>query len=106
ASNWMFISGSIVLGFLVLHIIDMKLRARPDVAYVADEHQAFLNTFAVLSNPISRVVYLVGIVFLGFHLSHGVSSAFQTLGLNHPKYTKTIKLLGIVFSLVIALGFF
>ena len=38
-------------------------------------------------------------------MSHGFSSAFQSLGLNHPKYTPLIKILGKVFALVIAVGF-
>ncbi|OYW14730.1 MAG: hypothetical protein B7Z55_15485, partial [Planctomycetales bacterium 12-60-4] len=105
ASSWMFVSGALVLGFLILHIIDMKLQLRGDVAYAADEHEAFANTIAVLSNPISRIVYALGTVVLGFHLSHGISSAFQTLGLNHPKYTPLVKFGGWLFALVIAAGF-
>lgn len=105
-SNWMFISGAVVLGFLILHISDMKLHVRPDVKYV-DEHDTapYLNTLAVLSNPISQIVYIVGTIFLGFHLAHGFSSAFQSLGLNHPKYMPLIKIVGILFAVVIAAGF-
>lgn len=103
-SSWMFVSGALVLGFLILHIIDMKLQLRTDVKY-AGEHEAFLNTFAVLSNPISRVVYALGTLVLGVHLSHGVSSAFQSLGLTHPKYTPLVKFGGWLFAVVIAAGF-
>lgn len=103
--NWMFISGAVVLGFLILHIIDMKLGLRPDLKY-ADESEAFSNTIAVLSSPLSRIVYMIGTIFLGFHLAHGFQSAFQTLGLAHPKYTPLIKLIGILFAVVIAAGFF
>ena len=59
----------------------------------------------MLSNPISRVVYTLGVIVLGFHLSHGVSSAFQSLGLNHPKYTPLIKWGSRLFAIAIALGF-
>lgn len=104
-SSWMFISGAVILGFLLLHIIDMKLQLRSDVTY-ADEHQAFANAVAVLSNPISRVVYCIGTIFLGFHLAHGFSSAFQSLGLTHPKYTPTIKAIGVAFAILIGAGFF
>lgn len=104
-SNWMFISGTIVLGFLILHIIDMKLGLRPDVQY-GEEGEAYKNTVAVLSNPISRVVYALGTLVLGLHLAHGFSSAFQSLGLSHPKYTPAIKAAGIVFAIVISAGFF
>jgi succinate dehydrogenase / fumarate reductase, cytochrome b subunit len=107
-SSWMFLSGAVILGFLILHIIDMKLTMHPGVAYL-EEHDAaapYANTTAILQNPISRIVYMIGTIFLGFHLSHGFSSAFQSLGLNHPKYTPLIKLLGIIFAIVIAAGFF
>jgi succinate dehydrogenase / fumarate reductase cytochrome b subunit len=106
-SNWMFISGLVVLAFLVLHIVDMRLAIRPDLKYVMEEDETapFLNTLAVLSNPISQVVYIVGTIFLGFHLAHGFSSAFQSLGLNHPKYMPLIKWFGVLFAIVIAIGF-
>jgi len=106
-SSWMFISGAVVLGFLIVHLIDMKFALRPDVKYL-DEHDLaapFANTTAVLKTPLTAIVYVIGTIFLGFHLSHGFSSAFQSLGLNHPKYTPLIKILGIIFAIVIAAGF-
>jgi succinate dehydrogenase / fumarate reductase cytochrome b subunit len=47
----------------------------------------------------------VGMIVLGFHLWHGFQSAFQTLGLNHPKYSPLVKNLGKVFSILVPLGF-
>jgi succinate dehydrogenase / fumarate reductase cytochrome b subunit len=107
-ANWMFASGAVVLGFLILHIIDMKLALRPDVAYVpeTDPSAPFANTTAVLRTPLTFVVYSAGLLFLGFHLSHGVASAFQSLGWNHPKYMPLITVAGVLFAVVIAAGFF
>ena len=107
-SAWMFGSGAVVLGFVILHLIDMKFQARgAGIAYVNehDPNAPYANALAVLSNPISRVVYTLGVIVLGFHLSHGVSSAFQSLGLNHPKYTPLIKWGSRLFAIAIALGF-
>ena len=106
-ANWMFISGAVILGFLILHIADMKLGMRPDVKYL-DEHDPaapFANTTAVLKTPLSAAVYILGTIFLGFHLSHGFSSAFQSLGLNHPKYTPLVKIVSVVFAIIVAAGF-
>lgn len=105
ASNWMFASGAVVLGFLILHLIDLRLGLRPDVAQFG-ESEAYRNTIEVLSNPYSRLIYGVGVIFLGFHLSHGFAAAFQSLGLSHPKYTPTIKIFGKIFAIAIATGFF
>jgi succinate dehydrogenase / fumarate reductase cytochrome b subunit len=44
-------------------------------------------------------------VVVAFHVSHGLWSAFQTLGVNHPKYMPFIKGVSIAFSLVVGLGF-
>jgi len=107
ANSWMFASGAVVLGFVILHLIDLRLGMRSSINYLpeSDPDAPFRNTIAALSDPISRVVYFVGVIILGVHLSHGFSSAFQSLGLNHPKYTPLIKILGKVFAVVIAVGF-
>lgn len=107
ANSWMFASGAVVLAFVILHLIDLRFGMRGDLKYLAeDDHAApYANTVAVLSNPISRLVYFVGVIILGAHLSHGFSSAFQSLGLNHPKYMPLIKVIGKIFAVVIAIGF-
>jgi len=51
------------------------------------------------------VLYVVWIAGLAFHFSHGFSSAFQTLGINHKKYTPFIKKLGIVYAILIPAAF-
>lgn len=107
ANTWMFASGAVVLGFVLLHLTDLRLAADGinlrGFKYESDN--PFANTLMVLKNPISRAVYVVGAIILGIHLSHGFSSAFQSLGLNHPKYMPLIKVLGKVFAVVIAVGF-
>jgi len=55
------------------------------------------NTYAVL--------YIILIILLGFHLNHAFQSAFQSLGLNHSRYTPVINFLGDLYSIVIPLGF-
>lgn len=102
-SGWMFLSGSIILGFLVWHMIDMKLQLNPTVDYAGKE--PFGIIVDVLGSYISAPIYIIGTIVLGFHLSHGFASAFQSLGLNHPKYTPLIKKIAIIFALVIAVGF-
>ena len=107
ANSWMFASGAVVLAFVILHLIDLRLGMRSGIKYLAesDPEAPFRNTVAVLSNPVSRVVYFVGVIILGVHLSHGFASAFQSLGLNHPKYMPLIKIFGKIFAVVIAVGF-
>ena len=108
ANSWMFASGAVILGFVILHLIDLRLGLRSGIKYLPEENPdaPYANTLAVLSNPLSRLVYGVAVLILGAHLSHGFSSAFQSIGLNHPKYTPLIKIIGKVFAVAIAIGFF
>jgi succinate dehydrogenase / fumarate reductase cytochrome b subunit len=111
-SNWMLVTGTVVLAFLILHLMDFALDARPDFNYsVIDPGgpdqpiRPFVKALMILRNPISAAVYLIGCLALGFHLAHGFWSACQTLGLSHPKYTPFLKYLSFVFAAIIALGF-
>ena len=54
---------------------------------------------------IATIAYVLAMIVLGFHLLHGFSSAFQSLGLNSPKYNATIKFLGNAFAIVVPLLF-
>jgi succinate dehydrogenase / fumarate reductase cytochrome b subunit len=108
ADTWMLISGMVVLGFLIVHLADFHFEASPDIAYKTEsgEHkEPFDKAIAVLKNPIRAVVYVAGTIFLAFHLSHGFSSAFRSLGISHPKYNQLIRNLGYLFAVIFGLGF-
>lgn len=111
ASSWMMVTGLVVLFFLVCHIIDMKLKVGPGVDYtpalnaekiVDNEYQAVK---AVLSTPSRAFIYIVGLVALGIHLSHGIRSALQTLGINHKRWNLILHWLCIALAWTLAAGF-
>lgn len=54
---------------------------------------------------VAVIAYVVSMLILSFHLNHGFASAFQSLGMRHPRYTKGIKMFGMLFSYVIPLAF-
>jgi len=111
ASNWMMATGLIVLFFLVTHIIDMKLKVGPFVDYspALNEEKIADNEFqavrAVLSTPSRILIYIVSLVALGIHLSHGVRSALHTLGVCHKRWNFILQVAGILFAWGIAGGF-
>ncbi|MCX6172293.1 MAG: succinate dehydrogenase cytochrome b subunit [Flavobacterium sp.] len=54
---------------------------------------------------IATLLYVLAMFVLSFHLLHGFSSAFQSIGLNHPKYTPAIKGFGKSFAIIVPLLF-
>ncbi len=66
-------------------------------------------TVAFFKNPkfglIATILYVLAMFVLAFHLLHGFKSAFQSLGLNNPKYTPAIKTFGTLFAIVVPLLF-
>lgn len=98
ASGTMIVSGLIILVFLVLHLIDFK------VAY--DEgtslYQLVVDKF---QQPFYVIWYVFAVCVLGLHVSHGVQSAFRSLGLVHAKYTPIVEKLGTLFAVIVAVGY-
>jgi succinate dehydrogenase / fumarate reductase cytochrome b subunit len=69
------------------------------------EHNTFNEMKLVFSQWYFVAVYLIGVAALLYHLLHGFQSAFQTMGLNHKKYTPLIKKVGIWFSVIVCILF-
>ena len=109
ASNWMLLTGLGIGAFVMLHLVDLRFTLRPDLDYSSATPDGVENPYAtvhlVLSSPISFVAYGVGLILLGIHLSHGIRSALQSLGVSHPKWDKLIEICSMLFAWVIALGF-
>jgi succinate dehydrogenase / fumarate reductase cytochrome b subunit len=111
-SRNMGLSGSIVLFFLIVHLLNF---------YFPYHYQAGFKTMVIdgtfykdmywLVATVFKdqwwysVLYLFALMLLGFHLQHGFASAFQTLGLEHKKYSPLIKGIGSLISILVPLGF-
>jgi len=102
ASGSMLITGLIVGVFLVIHIIDFRVAKLMGDESVQDLALAVKNR---LASPAGASIYLVGVISLGVHLSHAFKSAFQTLGVNHPRYSPLIEKVGIGLAVVLFIGF-
>ncbi|MBL7557789.1 MAG: succinate dehydrogenase cytochrome b subunit [Bdellovibrionaceae bacterium] len=106
ASEWMAVHGSIILVFIILHLVTFKYGPHYETTVdgVVMRDLARL-IYEVFSNPLAVGWYLVALVLLGFHLTHGVRSIFQSFGLLHPAYQPVIKKAGVIYSVVVAGGF-
>lgn len=107
ASRQMMLLGSIVLFFLIVHLWNFWYQVKfgdigTDANGNIDIYPVILEAF---SNPVYVGIYLLGLVGLAFHLLHGFQSGFQTLGINHPRYTPIIKWVGVIIAVAIPVGF-
>jgi succinate dehydrogenase / fumarate reductase cytochrome b subunit len=106
ASRTMIFTGSLMLIFIVWHLVTFKFGPVYTTTVGGVEMRDLARLmFEVFQNPLYVVWYVGCLIALGFHLSHGFQSSFQSLGFYHPRYTKWIKSAGFVYSLVVALGF-
>lgn len=103
ASRNMGILGSILLLFIVVHMKSFWFEMHWGEMGVDANGMRDLYTVivAAFSNPLYVLFYIISLAALSFHLWHGFQSAFQTLGVNHSKYTPIIKLVGCVFAIIV-----
>ena len=106
-SRNMLISGGTVLAFLALHFYDFWV---PEMNYKyievlpEDPNRYYEELVHKFENLTRVILYVVSFIFLALHLSHGFSSAFQSVGFNN-KYTPVLKSIGKVYAIGIPSGF-
>ena len=98
SSRTMPYTGLIILGFVIFHLINFSFVDKTDRTIFQIISSAFANPFYV-------IIYVAAMLIVALHVRHGLWSAFQTLGANHPKYMPAIMILSIIVGLIVALGF-
>lgn len=105
-SKWMIYHGTLIAIFLVYHLVTFKFGTYYSVTYngveMRDLHKLVLEVF---QNPLYVGFYVVCMVAVGLHLSHGFYSSFASLGLYHPRYSPMLNKFGYFYGAVIAAGF-
>lgn len=106
ASTVMIWTGLTTLVFLVVHIGTMKFGAWYTTAVDGEPARDLSRlVFEIFQRPGWVAFYSVCMAVVGLHLWHGFSSAFESLGLNHPRLTPGIVRAGKAVALVLAAGF-
>lgn len=110
AARNMLVLGALVLAFLVLHLASFSITLAFGTPPTTDLHGAVVkDVYALVTGRFSvwwySGVYLVAMVLLGLHLSHGFQSALQTLGLSDAGWRRRWTLVGTLYSVFVAAGF-
>jgi succinate dehydrogenase / fumarate reductase cytochrome b subunit len=99
----MWIQGVIILGFVILHLNTFKYGPEYETTVGGVVmRDLFRLVHEVFQSPLYVAWYVVAVLILCFHLSHGLYSALQTLGANHPMYTPKFIGASIIFGVVVS----
>jgi succinate dehydrogenase / fumarate reductase, cytochrome b subunit len=123
ASRFMFYAGLAMLAFVIFHLVHFTMGRvlgiqalnretgvieqvnYLDVVDADGLHDVYSLMVDAFRNPVLSGLYLAALFFLYLHLSHGISSMFQTLGLNTPRTQGFYKVAGQALAVLICLGY-
>ncbi|MGH9855830.1 MAG: succinate dehydrogenase cytochrome b subunit [Blastocatellia bacterium] len=108
ANRTMFLSGLVILAFILFHLAHFTLGwVNPQFPRLEDaegRHNVYRMMITGFSNPVVSIFYIVSMGLLLSHLSHGVSSVFQSLGLRSKKTFGFFDKLAKVSALALFIG--
>lgn len=114
ASRTMFVSGFIILVFIVYHLMHFTLQVQGinftgqnfrQLEDAKQHHDIYRMMVMGFQQPIVSIFYIISMALLSLHLSHGVSSMFQSLGWKNRKYGLLIDRLALIFAAVLIIGY-
>ncbi len=113
--NWsslsMPLTGSVLLVFIVVHVLHFRYAAFTDTAKYeptteAANFQLYQMVIDAFANPLWVGFYCLATFLLGWHLRHGLWSMLQTIGAMNERWSKPVYALGTILAVVLAAGFF
>jgi len=108
SSETMIWTGLVLLAFIVWHLLQFTVRVTPDIVKGVDA-QGRYDVFTMVLNSFQHtwiaLLYVAAMITLFLHLSHGIQSFFQTLGLSNDRTLPTYNALGKVISVIFLVGY-
>lgn len=106
-SRYMGVLGTIILLFIVLHFQNFWYVYK--FGAIGIDPWGHKDLYTVVTTAFQQgwlvFIYVIAMTALAYHLIHGISSGIRTLGLFHPKFVRWINIFGIIYSVIICLGF-
>ncbi len=106
SSKTLHYQGIVIFAFLCFHLRTLKFGPEYEITHngilMRDIFQVVVDSF---QNPLIVGAYVITVLMLCLHLSHGLASSLQTLGLNGEKYDGKVKLIGHAYAFLVTLGF-
>ncbi len=109
ASRSMVLTGLVVLAFVVFHLLHFTLGAiQREHAVLSDRqgrHDVYSMVVLGFQNPVVSLAYVVALLLLALHLSHGLHSFAQSLGFRHRRYTAFLETAAPLAAALLTIGF-
>ena len=107
ATKLMPYTGSVIFAFVLWHLLDFTFidHHGPRSMIDGQSYGLFGVVYNSFKDPVHSLLYIVAMLAVGLHLSHGIQSIFQTYGLNHPTYTPLIKRFSEIMAFVITVAY-
>ena len=105
ASSTMLGSGLIVLLFVAIHVKQFKFGTYYQTVSEDPVRDLYRTEIEVFQQPLWVAFYVISTIVVGLHLRHGIASGFQSLGIDHPLYTRRLTTWSMVLAIAIAGGF-
>jgi len=116
SSTWpsrnMFILGTVIFTFLVIHIANFfwKIKFSGSELLETSVVNGIENTYLMVTTLFIKwwwidLIYVIGAIALGLHLTHAFWAGFQTLGLSDNRWRKRLEIVGWIYTIIVAGGF-
>jgi succinate dehydrogenase / fumarate reductase cytochrome b subunit len=112
AARTMYWSGPVIALFIVYHILHLttgtvhpKFNESVDPATHVVTVDVYRNLVDGFNRPVATGIYILAMLAIGFHLSHGVWSMLQTIGVNRPNWECALRTVAVVVAVLICGGF-
>ncbi|MFP4192353.1 MAG: succinate dehydrogenase cytochrome b subunit [Candidatus Hydrogenedentota bacterium] len=112
SARTMMLTGLLVFFFFFFHLADFTFtehEGEASVVVTAEGDEKNLGLYGLVWNafldPWRSAFYVVAVIGVGMHLTHGIQSLFQSLGITHSRYTPWIHGISVLVGVVVAVGF-
>jgi succinate dehydrogenase / fumarate reductase cytochrome b subunit len=101
-SRTMIYTGLLILLFLIIHMRNFFYVIKFGEVPNGGDYVLVTELFGIWYYTL---IYVVAFILLGLHLNHGFQSAFQSIGLDNKTWAPILKIIGTIYSVIIAGGF-
>ncbi len=103
------ITGTIVLVFVMMHVRGFRFGEKTSIPVPGVPGETMYDLYSLLlthlSDPVYAWLYIIAVCLVGAHLSHGLQSAFKSIGIYSGKLESPLKWLAFSFGFIVAIGF-